>query len=439
MTRTITPLDVNETIRKRLIGDGFSIVFDLEKSHGSWIVDARNGDEYLDFYTFFASLPLGFQHPVFADPDNLARLTQASLIKPANSDAHTCELARFTEIFARRAARADFPHMFFVEGGALAVENALKVAFDWKVRRNLAAGRGEHGSKILHFQEAFHGRSGYTMSLTNTDPMKTAYFPKFDWPRVSNPKLRFPVDAAEIERVSQAEHKTVAEIEAAFREHPHEIAAIILELIQGEGGDNHFRVEFLRELRRLADENDALLIFDEVQTGFGITGKMWAWEHFDVCPDVLSFGKKAQVCGVLAGPRVDEVPDNVFRVSSRINSTWGGGYVDMVRCGMILETMEAEGLLDNAAEVGERLRAGLQSLSDRHGSAMENVRGRGLFCAFDCEDAESRDRLMHLLLEEKVLGLSCGTRSVRFRPTLTITADEIDQGLERLDRALARL
>ena len=319
----VDPYSVAPLLRKHLIGDGYDIVFDLGKSHGAWVSDARDGSEYLDFYTFFASLPLGFNHPVFNDEDAARRLFEAAVHKPANSDSHTFELASFTEAFSRPAMTDHFRHLFFIEGGALAVENALKAAFDWKTRLNLEAGRSScPGDKILHFQQAFHGRSGYTLSLTNTAPEKTDLFPKFDWPRVVNPKVRFPLDALEIERVARVEAECREEILGCFASHPNRIAAIIVEPIQGEGGDNHFRKEFFEDLRRIADDEEALLIFDEVQTGFGLTGKMWAYQHFDVAPDILCFGKKSQVCGIMAGERIDLVEDNVFHVSSWINSTW---------------------------------------------------------------------------------------------------------------------
>ncbi|HLU47443.1 MAG TPA: L-lysine 6-transaminase, partial [Planctomycetota bacterium] len=340
--------------------------FDLEKSRGSWIHDEVTGDRFVDFYTFFASLPLGFAHPAFDEPENQRRLAQAARYKPSNSDAHTEALARFVDAFGRRAMPEGFRHLFFVEGGALAIENALKAAFDWKVRRNLARGRGEIGTRVLHFREAFHGRSGYTLSLTNTLPVKTMYFPKFDWPRVSNPKLRFPIDAAEEERVAREEEKALAEIEAAFERHPHDIAAIIIEPIQGEGGDNHFRPEFLRALRRVADEHDALYIVDEVQTGFGATGSLWAFQSLGFTPDIVCFGKKTQVCGLFAGPRIDEVEENVFTVSSRINSTWGGGLVDMVRCEIILDVIEREPILENVTRMGEHFVSRLRELEKRY-------------------------------------------------------------------------
>ena len=440
MKDRVDPYSVAPLLRKHLIGDGYDIVFDLGKSHGAWVSDARDGSEYLDFYTFFASLPLGFNHPVFNDEDAARRLFEAAVHKPANSDSHTFELASFTEAFSRHAMTDHFRHLFFIEGGALAVENALKAAFDWKTRLNLEAGRSScPGDKILHFQQAFHGRSGYTLSLTNTAPEKTDLFPKFDWPRVVNPKVRFPLDALEIERVARVEAECREEILGCFASHPNRIAAIIVEPIQGEGGDNHFRKEFFEDLRRIADDEEALLIFDEVQTGFGLTGKMWAYQHFDVAPDILCFGKKSQVCGIMAGERIDRVKDNVFHVSSRINSTWGGGLVDMARCEIILEVMHRDRLVENASSTGKLLLDGLYGLAEKNSEIMFSPRGRGLMCAFDCKDIDQRNRLLGLCAENHLLVIACGERSIRFRPPLTLTPAEAEEGLGRLCEALARL
>jgi L-lysine 6-transaminase len=147
-----------------------------------------------------------------------------------------------------------------------------------------------------------------------------------------------------LEDLIERENKSIREIKQAFINNPDDIAAIIIEPIQGEGGDNHFRPEFLQRLRDIANEEDALLIFDEVQTGVGLTGTMWAHEQLGVKPDILAFGKKMQVCGILATNRVDEVPDNVFRVSSRINSTWGGSLTDMVRATRYLEIIQEDNI-----------------------------------------------------------------------------------------------
>lgn len=430
---------VRDTLAEHILVDGYHLVQDIEKSHGIWLHDAVRGRDLLDFFGHFSTNPVGFNHPGMATPEFRERILPAAINKPANSDVYTSYMAEFVATFARTVPPAFRKRLFFVEGGALAVENALKAAFDWKVRKNLAAGRGELGTKILHFRQAFHGRSGYTLSLTNTaDPRKTQYFPKFDWPRVSNPKLRFPVTPEVTAEVEQAERRTVAEIEAALAAHPHDVAALILEPIQGEGGDNHFRGEFLHTLRRLADEHEFLLIFDEVQTGFGTTGKWWAFEHFGVEPDIFAFAKKTQVCGIAATARLDEV-DSVFKVSSRINSTWGGNLVDMVRCQRIVEIIEAENLVENAARVGDHLLAGLRRLETAFPGKVTNARGRGLFVAFDLPDGITRGRALEALNEADVLGLASGERAIRMRPPLVLSRDEADEGLRRIERALARV
>jgi L-lysine 6-transaminase len=435
--RRIPAAEVHDVLRRHLLVDGYHLVMDLERSQGSWLYDAYRGRQVLDLFMSFATCPVGYNHPRLATPEFRERLLRAATTKPANSDIYTTQLAEFVETFARTVPEALRHHMFFVEGGALAVENALKTAFDWKVRKNLAAGKGEKGRQVLHFKEAFHGRSGYTLSLTNTaDPRKTEYFPKFDWPRVTNPKLCFPLTPQALELTRAAERQALAEIERALAEHPDDVAALILEPIQGEGGDNHFRPEFLRELRRLADEREFLLIFDEVQTGFATTGRWWCCEHFGVLPDVLAFGKKTQVCGLCATRRVDEV-DSVFKVSSRINSTWGGNLVDMVRCQRYVEVIEEEELLANAGRVGAHLLEGLQGLEREFRGQVTNARGRGMFLAFDLPSTEERGRALKALNEHDVLGLASGHRAIRFRPAVNLTAEDADEGLRRIARALS--
>ena len=433
----IAPAAVHETLGRHMLADGYDIVLDLDKSHGRRLWDSRGQRWYLDMFSFFATFPVGFNHPKLRDGDFLAKLTRAALVNPTNSDIYTTEFAEFVEVFGRVAMRPYLPHSFFIAGGALGVENALKAAMDWKVRHNLRKGvKEEKGHQILHFREAFHGRSGYTVSMTNTaDPRKHQYFAKFDWPRVSNPKLRFPVDGAEPARVAQAEQASLAEIRRAFAERKDDIAAICLEPIQAEGGDNHFRPEFLVALKAVAHEHDALLIFDEVQTGVGLTGRFWAHEHYGVTPDLVAFGKKMQICGMLGGGRLDEEPENVFRTSSRINSTWGGNLVDMVRSQRYLEIIEEEKLVENAASVGAYLLAGLQRLQAERAEVLSNARGLGLMCAIDFPDGASRDRVADKAYELGMIILACGTRSLRFRPSLDITAAEVDEALDVVRRA----
>lgn len=431
----ITATDVHEVLRRSILADGMDLVLDLERSQGSYLVDARTGRRHLDMFTFFASSALGMNHPALAeDADFRAELAAAAVNKPSNSDVYTVPMARFVDTFARVLGDPALPHLFFVDGGALAVENALKVAFDWKSRLNESRGRSaELGTRVLHLKGAFHGRSGYTLSLTNTDPNKVARFPKFDWPRIDAPYVRpgADIDALEAESLRQAR--------AAFAAYPHDIACFIAEPIQGEGGDRHIRAEFFAAMRRLCDEHDALLIFDEVQTGCGITGTAWAYQQLGVAPDVVAFGKKTQVCGVMAGRRVDDVADNVFAVSSRINSTWGGNLVDMVRARRILETIEADGLFDNAAACGRYLLDALTELAADHPGVVLDVRGRGLMCAFSLPTAQARDALVAGLWQRGVVMLASGGDSVRFRPALTVSRGEIDAAVAAVREVLSGL
>jgi L-lysine 6-transaminase len=439
------PGAVHDALRQKLLVDGFTFVFDPENSRGSRLVDARTGDEYLDLFSFFASLPIGFNHPGMRDPAFLERLTAIAVSKPTNSDVYTQALADFVTTFSRTlpappGGQTPFKHLFFIEGGALAVENALKVAFDWKVQKNLTRGLSEKlGTRVAHFQNAFHGRSGYTLSLTNTfDPRKTRYFPKFDWPRLPAPWLAFPVTAEVLADVAKREQESLSALKEALRVHRHDVACVIIETIQGEGGDNHFRGEFFQALRDLCDEEELLLIFDEVQSGFGLTGRWWAFEHFGVWPDIFSFGKKTQTCGLAATGRCDEI-DSVFKVPSRINSTFGGNLVDMVRCSRYVEIIERENLVENAARTGESVLRSLRELAAAHPALVSNVRGRGLMCAFDLPTTELRDRAKRAIYDEKVIMLASGAKSLRYRPVLDFNDADVEAAKERLDRALRKL
>ena len=432
----ILPRDVKSSLSQHILTEGFDMILDMDRSEGSWFVDQRNGDRYLDFFSMYASMAVGYNHPSLLAVQN--ELGRFAINKPSNSDIYTQAMAEFVTTFSRIGIPEYLPHAFFVEGGTLAVENALKAAFDWKTRKNLRNGnRKVLGNKIIHFRQAFHGRSGYSLSLTNTfDGRKTRYFPRFHWPLIINPKITFPLDARNLEKVKALEKEALRKIEEIIDREGPEVAAIIIEPIQGEGGDNHFRFEFLRALRRICDGSDILLIFDEVQSGVGLTGKFWAHQHFGIQPDLLAFGKKTQVCGVLAATRLDEIENNVFREKSRISSTFGGGLIDMVRSTYILSIIEKENLVENARIQGEVLLGGIQELAAEFPDLVSNPRGRGLMCAFDAPDSETRDRMIPAFVREKLLIVGCGIRGIRFRPHLIISEDEVRHGLGIIRRIL---
>jgi L-lysine 6-transaminase len=420
-----------------MLADGLDLVLDLRKSHGCQLYDSRNGKYYLDCFSFFGTAPLGCNHPRLCDPDFVKKIGEVAVNNPSNSDVYTVEMAEFVNTFSSIAMPKHFQHLFFISGGALAVENALKVAFDWKIRKNLDAGKDEKGNQIIHFKDAFHGRSGYTLSMTNTFNLnKTKYFTKFNWPRIDNPKITFPLTGKNLEDVKRREAAALDQIKNAIQQNPDDIAGLIIEPIQSEGGDNHFRPEFFHALRKVCDQNDIMFILDEVQTGIGMTGKMWAYQHFGFEPDIVAYGKKTQVCGIMVSDRVDEVKDNVFKVSSRINSTWGGNLVDMVRSQKYLEIIKEEQLVEKAASNGAYLLKGLEEIRAKHPETISNVRGRGLMCAFDLPTPEGRDALKQKLYDDGLVILGCGSHSIRFRPPLTITKDELGQALATIDHAL---
>jgi len=456
MHAPISPHEARRVIGDHMIvRDHFDFVMDLERSHGSYIVDARdtvrtpdgherrldlNERTLLDFYTQFAAWPVAYNHPdLTRDEAFLKVLNRVAVHKIANSDVVTVEKAAYVKIMSEMAMQDGLDYLFIISGGALAVENALKAAFDWKVRLNFSHGImfPDHEYKVAHFREAFHGRTGYTMTLTNTDPDKVRFFPKLtDWPRISNPKITFPLEQ-NLEQVERLEAQAIGELEASIRQNPHTIAAVIIETIQGEGGDNHFRPEFFQKLRTLTEAHDILFVLDEVQTGCGLTGKFWAYQHMGVVPDIISFGKKMQVCGILANrAKFDRIDENVFKMAGRLNSTWGADLVDMVRATRLLEIIRDHRLVDNAATVGAHLLEGLYDLQRQFPDMITNARGRGLMCAFDFRNPSLRSSFIGEMRRNRVLTLTCGAASIRLRPMLDIDQTHVQAYLNAAARSL---
>ncbi len=439
MSQHINPNNVHSTIGQHMLVDDLGFIVDLKRSEGAWIYDSMANRKLLDFFTFVASMPIGMNHPKMMTPEFKEKMASVALNKLTNSDVYCVEMAEFVDAFGKIAMPDYLPYVFFVEGGALGVENALKAAFDWKIQKNFAKGyKEERGTQVIHFQQAFHGRTGYTMSLTNTDPTKTKLYPKFFWPRIVNPVMKFPLNEENLKAVIQLEQTALNQIKQAITENKDDIASIILEPIQGEGGDNQFRKEFFVELRRIADENETMLILDEVQTGVGLTGKMWAHQHY-IQPDMISFGKKTQVCGFMSSKRIDEVPDNVFKVPSRLNSTWGGSLIDMVRSQRYLEIIQEENLVENARVMGDYLHKNLQQLQREFPSFVSNARGLGLFCAFDLPDGTKRNDFRKKAYEKGLVILGSGNCSIRFRPPLNIKQEEVDAGVKMIRESLQEM
>ncbi|MFR9731924.1 L-lysine 6-transaminase [Saccharopolyspora sp. MS10] len=425
-------------LRAQVTGDLLDIVVDLDSGDGCRLRDLRDGTEYLDMTMFFSSAPLGHGHPDLRDPRFEEALLRTARVKPANPDFATVEQARFAETFRRVVGVPELPLLFFIDGGTLAVENALKVAFDWKTKHNARHGIGARGSRVLHLERAFHGRSGYTLSLTNTDPAKVRDYPMFDWPRIPSPAIAPGPRWDEPELLAE-ERVALDAAEAALRRYGHEIACFVYEPVQGEGGDRHLRPLFLGAVQELCRRHDVLTVADEVQTG-ALTGGAWAHQELGLEPDLVAFGKRLQVCGVMGGRRVLEIEDNAFREASRISSTWGGSLVDMVRATRILEVVERDGLFEHSRRMGELLLGELGALAVEFDGLISSPRGRGLMCAVTFRDARSRDAAIGLARDRhRTLFLPSGPDSLRFRPALTVTPEEITESVAALRAALAEL
>jgi L-lysine 6-transaminase len=428
--------DAVSALREHVTGDLLDIVVDLDASHGCRLRDLRDGTEYLDMTMFFSSAPLGHNHPALCDAEFESALVRAGRTKPSNPDFATVEQARFAQTFRRLAGEPELPLLFFVEGGTLAVENALKIAFDWKTKHNANARIAVQGGKVLHLEHAFHGRSGYTLSLTNTEPAKIRDYPKFDWPRIPSPSVP-PGPAWNTPQLLPVEQAALEAARAAIHRYGAEIACFLYEPIQGEGGDRHLRPEFLRAMQDLCLQHDILTVADEVQTGGGLTGRPWAHQVLGLKPDLVAFGKRVQVCGVMGGRRVLDIPDNAFREASRLGSTWGGSLVDMVRGTRILEVIESEHLLDHVRRTGDLLVSKLGALAAEFPDQLLDARGRGLMCAITFREPACRDQVIELARERhRTLFLPCGPDSLRWRPPLTVQPEDLAEAVAGLRQAL---
>jgi L-lysine 6-transaminase len=409
--------------------DSYPIMWSIKNSHGSW-VHTEKGDMYLDFHGGYGSNPIGWNHPKLIE--RMSKDIELFSNKPANGDFYSRSLADFVDRMKTKVIPEEYEWMFFIDGGALAVENALKVAMDWKCQLT----GDDRATRIIHLQNAFHGRSGYTMSLTNTDPHKIKYFPKFEWPRLQN--LPYMNESNTEEYQARKDVECIQELERMTARSRNHIAGMIIEPIQGEGGDNYFTPRFLKMIQKFCNDNEILLICDEVQTGFFSTGKPWAFQHYDIEPDIVVFGKKSQQCGIFGGgPRLALKQGGCFTESGRISSTWSGNLTDMVRSTHIIDIIHENHLSENATQRGEQWNSEMKDIQSKYD--ISNIRNKGLWLAFDMDTTERRNKLLEIMKEQRLLGLASGTHTIRFRPNLATTTDDVSACVIRTENSLRLL
>ena len=368
------------------------------RGEGAYLI-SEDGSRYLDFASGIAVNALGHGHPalVKAIADQVATLMHVSNLYGSPQGEH----------FAQRLVDLSFADtVFFTNSGAEAVECALKTA-----RRYHYANGNPGRHKIISFANAFHGRTLGTISATNQPKMRDGFEPLLPGFEV----LAFN------------------DLAAAERAIDDETAGFLLEPIQGEGGILPATQAFLSGLRQLCDDHGLLLILDEVQCGYGRTGKMWAYEHYNVTPDIMAVAKGIGG-GFPLGACLATEEAAKGMVFGTHGSTYGGNPLAVAAGEAVLSVMQEPGFLENVTAMGERIRAGLEQMIPNHDHLFEGVRGTGLMLGLKLK-ADSRDFVAHLRDNHGLLTVAAGDNVVRILPPLVIDESHVGDFFERLSAA----
>ena len=418
-----------------VIAEPYPFAVDLERSHGM-MLSTVDGQEIFDWTGYYGSKLIGHNHPGLYEPSYVQRLVRAANNKVANPDYLTPECLEYYRLLFRLAPeimRGPGLEVYAVNSGAEAVENMMKyLVAKFNQKRERKGGPPGH-RRFLYFDKAFHGRTVFALGVTQTiDPVATKDFAGIG--SMGNIKLPFPsydsqATDAENERNAQ---RSLDQVESALSPMRDEVVGILVEPIQGAGGHRVALPSFFCGLSQLAHDYDVYLGLDEVQTGLGATGKMWALDHFD-----LPYPPMAVATGKKFGNGVVYMLDSLDDIGV-LDSTWGGSLADMVRVVREMEIVEEEGLVARAAVTGERLRAGLVGLTEKYRGIASNVRGLGIYQGFSLDTPARKAALISTALQQfNLLLLGAGTQSIRTRPNLSVTGQDVDEFIARLDQALA--
>ena len=330
-----------------MIRSVFDITIDFNKSYGSYVFDRKTNHAFLDLFSMFSSLPLGYNHPIF-DESFDQKIKPISHLRMSNNLFHSKELIDFERKFQKISFHNN---LHLCSTGALAVEAALKCAFEYTKKPN---------SLVVGLKQSFHGINSWGFitdsSITSVNP-RVKYFPKNNWKNIE-----------------------INDMASYINLNSKEISSVIVEPIQCTAGDIYIDVTKLKEIEFLCKINDICFIVDEVQTGFGVTGDYWYSQKIGLEPDIIVFGKKSQICGVMVNDKYSEAIRSQYR---KLEVTFDGELIDAVRAEYILNAIEKDLLLENVIEKSEIIRTELSSM-------FENYRSVGHLIAFDFSNKKEK-------------------------------------------------
>ncbi|GAA5903431.1 4-aminobutyrate transaminase [Sporobolomyces salmoneus] len=432
------------------------VVADYAKSQGNYLVDV-DGNEMLDVFSQIASIAIGYNNPELLKLAKTDEFAIAAMNRPALGSFPNAEWSKTIHEGLLSVAPKGTPHLFTQMCGSCANEGALKAAFMAYRARQRGETQQEGFSAeemsscmknsspgtpdlvALSFKSAFHGRLFGSLSLTRSKAIHKLDIPAFDWPAVSFPKIKYPLDEFEAEN-AESESRAIAEVEECiveWKKKGKDVAALIVEPIQSEGGDNHASPNFFKALRTITREHGVYLIVDEVQTGVGATGTFWAHEKWNLHhpPDFVTFSKKAQAAGFY------HAAETRASLPYRNYNTWMGDPIRALQARSMISFIKSHDLVSHTASIGSELFSSLSSFSSRYPRIMQNLRGKneGTFISFDCDSPETRDRFVSEMRKVGVVMGGCGDRAVRLRPMLVFGKKQMDVLLEKMEGVLKQL
>ncbi len=383
------------------------INIDLDKSHDSYIYDKTSGREYLDFFGMYASLPLGYNHKVFKTKEFTNEILRASSIKVTNCEVISDEATDFDKAFQDYCSSNSKYKMFhYCCTGALALESAIKCAIKYKGHNK--------NPKILSFEGSFHGINSWGCFITSREGSSNSRlspYPEAFSVKIQSPNLRDQIQEA-IDKIENIAN---------------DLTAIVVEPIQCTIGDRYYDKEFFASLRQICDKYDIPLIFDEVQIGFGSTGKVWYHDHLGVDPDIVMFGKKTQLSGIMATEKMSKI----FQNAVELEVTWDATLLDMIRCKHIISAYKEHKILNNVIDRSNQIINGLNNIK-----GIENIRNSGLIMAFDIQGQENFKNFVKKTKSCGMIFNSSGDKTVRLRPNLNLNEKEADKALNIIELSL---